>query len=269
MITNVTIPAPGLGTFRLKGKEVKQAVATAVELGYRHVDTAQIYENEAEVGEALAESSVPREDIFLTTKVWFDNLSADKFLPSVEESLNKLQTDYVDLLLIHWPSPDNKVPMDEYLPELVSSMHKSKTRAIGVSNFTPPLLEQASALIGGENITTNQIEVHPMFQNRNTVEYCQKQGIVVTGYMPLGNGEVMNNDTLKKLGKKYDVSPATIAIAWQLQHGYVPIPASTNAEHLKSNQAAKDLILEKADLDLIAELDTNERMIDPDFAPDW
>ncbi|MCV2886387.1 2,5-didehydrogluconate reductase DkgB [Aestuariibacter sp. AA17] len=265
----ITIPSPGFGTFRLKGTEVKQATEHALEVGFRHIDTAQIYDNEADIGDVLSQSNVDREDIFLTTKVWFDNFTKDKFIDSVDQSLEKLQTDYVDLLLIHWPSPDHQVPMSEYLPELVSCMHKSKTRSIGVSNFTPQLIEEAAEVIGKENILVNQVEVHPLFQNRHTVDYCNKQGIQIVSYMPLGNGEVVKNSLMSKIAKKYNVSPATIAIAWQLQQGLIPIPASTSKAHLAENFSARNIRLEKEDMDAINELDTNQRMIDPDFAPDW
>ncbi|WP_100657833.1 2,5-didehydrogluconate reductase DkgB [Alteromonas flava] len=264
---NVAIPTPGFGTFRLKGDTAKHAVEKALNAGFSHIDTAQIYANETDVGAAIA--STPRSRLFITTKVWFDNLAKDKFLPSVEESLEKLNTDYVDLLLIHWPSPKNKVPMAEYLTELVSAMHKGMTRAVGVSNFTKQQLEEAAAVIGVENIACNQVEVHPFFQNQDLVKYCQSQGITVVGYMPIANGEVMQNEVLQAIAKEHDTSPASIAIAWQIQQGIIPIPASTNAEHIEANLAAKDIRLTPEDMDRIASLDTDQRMIDPDFAPDW
>ncbi|WJG09843.1 2,5-didehydrogluconate reductase DkgB [Aliiglaciecola sp. LCG003] len=266
---NVSIPSPGFGTFRFKGTSLQQAIQHALEAGFRHIDTAQVYGNEKDVGQAIADSDVSRSDIFLTTKVWTDNFSKDKFLPSVEQSLEDLQTDYVDLLLIHWPSPEGKVPMEEYLSELVSAMHKGYTRAIGVSNFTAPLLEQAFAVIGQENVTCNQIEIHPQFQNSDMVNFCRSKGIEVVGYMPLGNGNVMQDKILQKIAKEHDVSPASIAIAWQIQHGIIPIPASTSKEHIHSNFEAKGIRLTAEQMDKITKLDTNKRLIDPDFAPHW
>ncbi|GAA0859459.1 2,5-didehydrogluconate reductase DkgB [Aliiglaciecola litoralis] len=265
----VTLPSPGFGTFRLEGESLKQAITDALEIGFRHIDTAQIYGNEETVGEAIANSSVKRDDIFLTTKVWFDNFNAEKFVSSVEESLDKLQTDYVDLLLIHWPSPDRKVPIESYLKSLVDCMHKGYTRAIGLSNFTAPLLEEAFSVIGKENIACNQVEVHPYFQNTDLVKFCQRHDITVVGYMPLGNGKIMEDKVLNDIADEHGVSVASVALAWQLQQGLVPIPASTNKAHIESNFAAKELRLTPDEMDRIAKLDTGKRFIDPDFSPDW
>ena len=157
---SLTLPTPGFGTYRLKGDDAKLAVENALDVGYRHIDTAQAYENEAEVGDAISASKIPRGELFVTTKVWFDNLSADKFITSVQNSLTQLNTDYVDLLLIHWPSPDNKVPMEEYLHELKACKERGLTEHIGVSNFTQSQLDQALSILGKDHILTNQIEVH-------------------------------------------------------------------------------------------------------------
>lgn len=265
----VTIPTPGFGTYRLEGESLKTAVQAALDSGFRHIDTAQIYKNEDQVGEAIGASGVKRGDIFLTTKVWFDQFSKERFIPSVEESLERLKTEYVDLLLIHWPSPENKIPMEEYLTELNACMHKGHTRSIGLSNFTAPLLEQAFAIIGKETIACNQIEVHPLFHNKKLVNFCQRNNITVVGYMPLGNGEVLENETLADIAKQHDTSPASVAIAWQIQQGIIPIPASTNPDHIKANFAAKDLRLTPENMSAIDQLDTDKRIIDPDFAPDW
>jgi 2,5-diketo-D-gluconate reductase B len=265
----VKIPNPGFGTFRLKGEALKLSVDSALDTGFRHIDTAQIYDNEAEVGEAIANSSVKRSDIFLTTKVWFDNFKKEKFEDSVVESLKKLRTDYVDLLLIHWPSPKDEVDMEEYLTCLNTCMKKGYTRSVGLSNFTAPLLEKAFSIVGKESISVNQIEVHPFFQNKHLVNFCQRNGIEVVGYMPLAKGEVMNDDTLKAIAKAHDTSPASIAIAWQIQQGIIPIPASKNSEHIQSNLEARDIRLSPEEMEQIERLDTGERLIDPDFAPDW
>lgn len=265
----VTIPSPGFGTFRLEGETLKQSVQDALSAGYRHIDTAQIYGNERQVGEAIQNSSISRDNIFLTTKVWFNNLREDKFLSSVEQSLERLKTDYVDLLLIHWPSPKDEVAMESYLKLLSDCVTKSHARAIGVSNFTPALLERAFSVIGKNNIAVNQVEVHPHFQNNDVVNYCQRNGIAVVGYMPLGKGKVMQDAQLLKIAKTHDVTPASIALAWQFQRGIVPIPASTNSEHIKANFNASKIRLSKEELETISSLDSTERLIDPDFSPDW
>ncbi|MDP5032856.1 MAG: 2,5-didehydrogluconate reductase DkgB [Paraglaciecola sp.] len=265
----INIPSPGFGTFRLSGESLKHSIHTAIDAGFRHIDTAQIYKNEDEVGQAIEKSSIPRDEIFLTTKVWFDEFGREDFEQSVKDSLSWLRTDYVDLLLIHWPSPNNAVPMEEYLQCLMNCENKGYTRAVGVSNFTIPLLEKAFSIIGKDNIAVNQIEIHPHFQNKKLVNYCQANGIAVVGYMPLGKGQVMDDPVLQKIAKEHDTSPATIALAWQMQQGIIPIPASTDPEHIKSNLLAAELRLSPEQMKKIAALDTGERLIDPDFAPDW
>lgn len=157
----MTIPAFGLGTFRLKDGVVIASVKTALELGYRAVDTAQIYDNEAAVGQAIAESGVPRSELYITTKIWIENLSKDKLIPSLKESLKKLRTDYVDLTLIHWPSPGDAVSVEEFMQALLEAKKQGLTREIGISNFTIPLMEKAIAAVGADNIATNQIELSP------------------------------------------------------------------------------------------------------------
>jgi 2,5-diketo-D-gluconate reductase B len=265
----ITIPNPGFGTFRLKGDALQRSIDSALDSGFRHIDTAQIYDNESDVGDAIANSKVKRSDIFLTTKVWFDNYSKDKFEDSVKTSLEKLKTDYVDLLLIHWPSPNDKVDMEEYLTCLNTCMKKGYTRAVGLSKFTMPLLEKAFSIVGKKSISVNQIEIHPHFQNTDLVNFCQRNGLKVVGYMPLGKGKVMDDEVLKSIAKSHDTSPASIALAWQIQQGIIPIPASTNVEHIQSNFEAANIRLSPEEMDKIAALDTDNRLIDPDFAPDW
>ncbi len=157
----MAIPAFGLGTFRLKDDVVITSVKTALELGYRAIDTAQIYDNEAAVGQAIAESGVPRDELFITTKIWIENLSKDKLIASLQESLQKLRTDYVDLTLIHWPAPNDAVAVEEFMTALMEAKKLGLTRQIGISNFTIPLMERAIAAVGAENIATNQIELSP------------------------------------------------------------------------------------------------------------
>ncbi|HEX7991447.1 MAG TPA: aldo/keto reductase, partial [Stenotrophomonas sp.] len=179
----MTIPAIGLGTYRLKDQVLTHSVHNALELGYRAFDTAQIYENEADLGDAIASGTVPREQLFLTTKIWISNFHHDDLLASLRESLRKLRTDHVDLTLIHWPSPKDEVPMAEFLGALREAKALGLTKAIGVSNFTIDLTRQAIAILGADAITTNQIEVHPYLQNRALIAYLREQGIHVTAFM--------------------------------------------------------------------------------------
>lgn len=166
----MTIPLLGLGTFRLKDQVVIDSVSQALELGYRAIDTAQIYGNEADVGHAIAASGVARNELFLTSKIWTENLGADKLIPSLKESLHKLGTDYLDLTLIHWPSPKGAVPVAEFMDALLEAKRQGLTRQIGVSNFTIALLRQAIEVVGAEQIATNQIELHPYLQNRTLTQ---------------------------------------------------------------------------------------------------
>ncbi|MBY6112484.1 2,5-didehydrogluconate reductase DkgB [Halomonas sp. DP1Y21-3] len=263
------IPNPGLGTFRLTGDTLRHAVTTALKLGYRHIDTAQFYGNEAEVGSAIEASSVPRDEIFLTTKVWWDRLDPVSLKASVEESLSKLGTGYVDLLLIHWPSPDDEVPMRDYLTALKEVKVAGKARHIGVSNFTKAHIDQAVDILGKGEILTNQIEVHPFLQNRELIAHCERHGIIPTAFMPLAVGKVLEDETLKAIAEKHGANPAQVAIAWLNQLGIPTFPSSTKEQNLKSNLEALKLELSQEDMDAIAKLDRGERVASPDFAPKW
>jgi 2,5-diketo-D-gluconate reductase B len=268
MMQNV-MPNPGFGTFRLEGDTLKQSIHAAFEAGYRHIDTAQFYGNEAGVGEVIRDSSVARKDIFLTTKVWFDKLEPATLKASVDESLKKLGTDYVDLLLIHWPSPDDEVPMVDYLTALKEVKAEGKARNIGISNFTCAQVDEAVNILGKGEILTNQIEVHPFLQNRKLVDYCEQHGIQVTAFMPLAVGKVMEDPTLKQIAEAHSVTPAQITLAWINQRNLVTIPSSTKARNIQSNIAAFELVLSENEMAEIAKLDRQERIANPDIAPAW
>ncbi|MCC4597046.1 2,5-didehydrogluconate reductase DkgB [Xanthomonas campestris pv. phormiicola] len=266
----MSIPAFGLGTFRLKDQVVVDSVRNALELGYRAIDTAQIYGNEAEVGQAIAASGVPRADLFVTTKVWTDNLAADTLLPSLRQSLDKLRSDHVDLTLVHWPSPRDAVSMAESLHALADAKQQGLTRQIGLSNFTIALTRQAIAILGAEAIATQQIEVHPYLQNRKLIGFLREQGIHVTSYMTLAYGKVLQDPVIAAIAARHDATPAQVALAWALQQGYAVIPSSTRRENLASNLLAQSLRLDDEDMAQIATLDRGERLANPaGIAPDW
>jgi len=266
----MSIPAFGLGTFRLKGQTVIDSVRNALDVGYRAVDTAQIYDNEAEVGQAIAESGVARDDLFLTTKVWIANFSHDALLDSLRESLRKLRTDHVELTLIHWPSPKDAVPMAEYLGALAEAKSLGLTRQIGISNFTIDLTRRAIAILSADAIATNQIEVHPYLQNRALIAFLKEQGIHVTAYMSLAYGEVLKDPVIQSIAERHQASAAQVALAWALQQGFAVIPSSTKRENLASNLLATDLSLSDADMAQIATLDRGQRLANPDgIAPAW
>lgn len=266
----MSIPALGIGTFRLQGEVVMDSVRNGLEAGYRVIDTAQIYGNEAEVGAAIAASGVARSELFITTKIWIENLSKDKLIPSLKESLAKLRTDYVDLTLIHWPSPGGEVPVAEFIAALAEAKAQGLTRQIGVSNFTVELMRQAIDAVGAEAIATNQIELHPYLQNRKVVEFAQQHGIHITSYMTLAYGKVLGDPVIQQIAARHNATPAQVALAWAMKLGYAVIPSSTRRANLDSNLNALDLKLSDADMVQIAALDRNERLTSPaGLAPAW
>ncbi|VVE27660.1 2,5-didehydrogluconate reductase DkgB [Pandoraea anhela] len=264
------IPAFGLGTFRLQGQVVIDSVRTGLELGYRAIDTAQIYGNEAEVGQAIAESGVARNDLFLTTKIWVEHYGKDKLAASLADSLRKLRTDYVDLTLIHWPAPGNGISLDEFMTALADARAKGLTRQIGISNFNIDLTTQAIAAVGRDAIATNQIELSPYLQNPKLVAFLQAQGIHVTSYMTLAYGKVLGDATLGAIAQRHQATPAQVALAWALQRGFSVIPSSTRRENLASNLLAQTLHLTEDDMAQIAALERNGREVSPEgLAARW
>ena len=265
-----SIPAFGLGTFRLKDQVVIDSVSTALALGYRAIDTAQIYGNEAEVGQAIADSGVPRNELFITTKVWTDSFAAGKVIPSLKESLANLRTAQVDLTLIHWPSPGGEVPLAETLGALMEARAQGLTKQIGVSNFNRALMQQAVDAVGAGNIATNQIELSPFLQNRQTVTFAHSVGIHITSYMTLAYGKVLQDPVLQGIAQRHGATVAQVALAWAIQLGYAVIPSSTSREHLESNLQTLKLRLRDEDMVEIASLDRGQRLINPArLAPAW
>lgn len=266
----MNIPRFGLGTFRLKEQAVIDSVKNALDIGYRAIDTAQIYENEAAIGQAIAESGVSRQDLFLTTKIWVDNFAQEKFIPSLKESLQKLRTDHVDLTLIHWPAPDLGVSIPEIMQLLLEAKQQGLTKQIGISNFNIALTQQAIDTIGVEHIATNQIELSPYLQNHKLVNFLQEKNIDVTSYMTLAYGKVLQDPVLAEIAAAHKATTAQIALAWALQRGFAVIPSSTKRENLISNLKAQDIELTAAEMQMIAELDRNSREVSPEpWAPVW
>lgn len=269
-LTSAFIPAFGLGTFRLKDQVVVDSVSNALALGYRHIDTAQIYGNEAAVGQAIAASGVPRSELFITTKVWTEHLARDRVIPSLQESLDKLRMDHVDLTLIHWPSPGNAVPLADTLAALMDAKAKGFTKHIGVSNFNTALLQEAIDAVGATNIATHQIELSPYLQNRTVVAFAQSHGIHTTSYMTLAYGKVLQDPVLVKIAHSHGATTAQVALAWAMQLGYAVIPSSTQRVNLESNLKAPQLRLADAEMAAIAMLDCGDRLVNPEgLAPRW
>ena len=251
-----TIPELGLGLWQMKNKKAcEQAVKDALELGYRHFDTAQIYGNESFLGNALKASDVPRKELFITTKIWNDNMWWTDIDDSFDESLKNLQTDYVDLLLLHFPVTELRRPAWRKMENYAKS---GRAKAIGVSNYTIKHLEE---LLKECEIkpAVNQVELHIYLQQPELVQYCQDHSIVVEAYSPLVHGEGMDNPTLKKIADKHHKSPAQIMIRWCLQQDTVVLPKSTHKERIKENMDVFDFELDADDLKLIKTLERDYR----------
>jgi 2,5-diketo-D-gluconate reductase B len=263
-----TIPVLGAGTFRLKGDDAYQSVITALELGYRHIDTAQIYGNEQDVGRAIRDSGIKASELFVTTKIWTEFLSKNKLNASLEQSLEKLQLDKLDLTLVHWPLPD-EVPVQSYVEALAEAKQAGLTRLMGVSNFTIAQTKAAIDAVGVKEISTNQVELHPLLQNRKLTVFLKQQGIQTTAYMPLAYGKVLAEPQILQVAAEHQITAAQVALAWSLQQGFVVIPSSTKRANLAENLAALTVKLTAENMYLLAELDRNDRQANPDFAPDW
>jgi diketogulonate reductase-like aldo/keto reductase len=263
------IPALGFGTFRMPGEDVLRIVPKALDVGFRHIDTAQIYGNEAEVGSVIARSSVARQDIFLTTKVWVDKFRHDDFIASVEESLKKLKTDYVDLLLLHWPKME--VPLAEQIGALNEVRKAGKVRHIGVSNYNIQLMDDAVALSDAP-IVTNQIEVHPYIDQSKVMAAAKETGMSITSYYAMADGKVFEDDVLKELGAKYGKSVAQIVLRWVIQHdGLIALSKTVGEERVVENFDIFDFEISTADMQAISALARPDgRIVSPDgLAPVW
>ncbi len=269
MITTqgLRMPKLGLGTWRMKGDECREAVERALSLGYRHVDTAEMYGNEEEVGAAIAGARLPRREIHLTTKVWFEHLAPTALRASFEASLAKLKTDHVDLYLIHWPAPGMDLPAA--LTEMVKLKEEGLARAIGVSNFPVALLRRAVEEVGAP-IAVNQVEYHVLLDQSAVLAYARAHGVAVTAYCPIAQGKLANHEELGVIARKHDATPAQIALKWLLdQDGVAAIPKAARRESQIANLEAMKIVLDDADRAAIAGLPKTQRMVNPGFAPEW
>jgi diketogulonate reductase-like aldo/keto reductase len=254
--TGQEIPQIGLGTWLIKKeKDCIEAVNYALDIGYRHFDTAQIYENEQFIGKALKNAKVPRKDIFLTTKIWGDNFWWDDLIPSFDESLEKLQTDHVDLLLLHFPQTETRGPAWRRMEELYNS---GRAKAVGVSNYN---IRHLKELFSQSDLkpAVNQVEIHVYLQQPELIEFCKKHGIVVEAYSPLAHGYGLDNPVLAEIANKHGKSNAQIMIRWCIEQGLVVLPKSSHPKRIKDNIDVFDFKLDKDDLAKIKELDKNFR----------
>ncbi len=263
------MPLMGLGTFGRNGPAGIQSILDALEIGYRHIDTAQTYETEAECGEAVRASGLSRSDIFVTTKISTANFGPGDLVPSLQRSLDALGMDQVDLTLIHWPSPRGKVALPIYLEQIAEAQAVGLTRMIGVSNFPIALLQAARSILGETRITNNQFECHPYLQNSSLVSYCLENQISVTCYLPIARGALAGDPLLEELAAAKGCTVEQLALTYALARGLAVIPASARKERLASNFAATKISLAEHEMAIMAAADRGTRYIDFDWAPNW
>lgn len=251
-VNGATIPRLGLGTYRLRGQTCSHTVREALELGYRHIDTAEFYDNHAAIADGIAASTVARDEVFLTTKVWRTNLERHAVLAAANDSLDQLETEYVDLLLIHWPN-DN-VPIKETIGAMNRLQQEGRVRHIGVSNFSVPQLREART-VSQTPIVTNQVKYHPYNRQDELLEYCFANDLSLTAYSPLAKGDIVDDVTLAEIGRKYDKSPAQVALRWLLhQDPVIVIPKAASRDHLRANRGVFDFSLSTGEMREICNL---------------
>ncbi|MGY8685071.1 aldo/keto reductase [Bradyrhizobium sp. UFLA05-153] len=261
------IPALGLGTWELSGRTCARVVEQALRLGYRHVDTAQVYDNEREVGDAVRASGVRRDDVFITTKVWTNHFAPNDLERSVKESLVRLRLPSVDLLLLHWPNPH--VPLRETLGALAHARRLGLTRHIGVSNFTVALIEEAVAACP-EPLVCDQVEYHPYLDQTKVRAACDQHGLALVAYSPIAKGRIKSDETLGRIGRVHRKTAAQICLRWLVQQNVVAIPRTSRVERLSENIEIFDFELSDDEMSQIAALaHPKGRLTDFGFAPKW
>lgn len=263
------IPALGFGTFRMPDADVHRILPQALKLGFRHVDTAQIYKNEQAVGEVIRQSGIPRDDIFLTTKVWVDRVGHDAFIASVDESLAKLQTDHVDLLLLHWPQ--SEMPLADRIGALNELRTAGKVKNIGVSNFSTALMAEAVKLSDAP-IVNNQVEYHPYLDQTKVLMEARKTGMSVTAYYLMADGAVPKDEVLKEIGAKYKKTAAQVVLRWAVQQeGVIALSKTATESRLPENYDIFDFSLSPQEMEAVFALSrTDGRIVSPvHLAPEW
>jgi diketogulonate reductase-like aldo/keto reductase len=261
------MPVLGLGTWENDDPaQCTESVANALDAGYRHVDTAQIYGNEAAVGEGIAKSDVDRDDIFLASKVWIDELAPADVASSTRESLDKLGVDAVDLMYVHWPAGEYEP--EETLPAFAELRDDGLIDRIGVSNFEPHHLDAATDALG-EAPFANQVEMHPLLRQEELREYADANDVELVAYSPLARGEILDDPAIVDIAEKHGVSAAQVSLAWLREKGVTAIPKATGIDHIRDNLASVDLTLDDEDVERIDSLGRTDRQLNPDFGPDW
>lgn len=254
------IPLLGLGTWKLTGEECIKSVLQALEIGYRHIDTADLYDNHESVGEGIKNSGIKREDLFLTSKVWRDDFSKQTVKDSVKRFLEELQTEYLDLVLIHWPNSD--INVQEALEAFEELLSENIIKSYGVSNFTINHLKELESF----NISMNQVEFHPSFNQKELFQYCKDHGIALTAYAPIARGEDLKITELVELAEKLNITVAQLIIAWLIKKGVVAIPKASSKDHSQQNFDAAAIELSDGEFEIVESVNRNNRMIIPEFA---
>ncbi len=261
------IPVIGLGTMTLKDDVCVELVEAALHLGYRHLDTAQMYGNEREVGAGLRASGLPRDDVFVTTKVWFNRLAPGDFERSVDESLEKLGLPWVDLLMIHWPNA--QIPLAGSIASLCKVKKAGLAKNIGVANFNIAMIDEATKL-ATEPIAVLQIETHPYLDQTKVIAAARRHGMAVVGYCPLARGKVPADETLQRIGRAHGKTPAQVALRFLEQDNIIPIPRTSKRERLAENLGSLDFKLTDAEMKEIGSLKRpDSRIVSPPQAPKW
>lgn len=253
----VEMPLLGLGTFELLGADCERVVAEALAIGYRHMDTAEGYGNELEIGRALRSSGLAREEVFLTSKVWRDHLTPPLLRRRLEGTLRRLSTDYLDLYLVHWPN--SAVPAAETAAGMEALREEGLLRAWGVSNYTVGHLED---VLRHAPVATNQVELHPYFRQEALTRYCRRHGLRLTAYTPLARGRVSEDSLLLEIAREHGRTPAQIALAWALDKGHAVIPKASRRKHLADNLAALEVRLSPVELERIDRLPQRGRIFE-------
>lgn len=261
------IPAIGLGTWELRGRTCARLVEQAIRLGYRHIDTAQMYDNEREVGEGLRASGVSRDEVFVTTKVWTTHFAPNDLERSVKESLKQLRLAQIDLVLLHWPNP--RVPLAETLGALANVRRLGMARHIGVSNFTVALIAQAVALCP-EPLVCNQVEYHPYLDQARVLEACRHHDMALVAYSPVAKGRIKNDDALARIGAAHGKTPAQVALRWLVQQKVAAIPRTARIERLSENIDIFDFALTDDEMTQISAMGSAKgRLTDFGLGPKW
>jgi len=260
------IPAIGLGTWELRDRTCARLVEQALRLGYRHIDTAQAYDNEREVGEGLRSSGVKRDEVFITTKVWTTHFKPNDLERSAKESLARLRLTEVDLLLLHWPN--SQVPLADTLGALARVRQQGLARHIGVSNFTVALIEEAVAACP-EPLACDQVEYHPYLDQTKVREACARHGMALVAYSPIAKGRIKTDQVLAEIGRAHRKSPAQVCLRWLVQQGVAAIPRTSKLERLSENIEIFDFELSEEDMRQISGMASGGRLTDYGFAPKW